>query len=231
VINQFIERNEGDNMPKKDIKDMTPEDVVRPPLPDKMPSMTKKQIREERDKITKERIKKLHIISERRQGAIRKIGETYYVNPEMIRNEEELARQLKTLEDSIRAGNKDQVKIKTNILKAKTKMTEAMVRFDKEKEKILQEFKEKRDRINAIDAELNVIRAAKQSRAMDAQRATAAEVDELQDIFKALKKEVSQYKLDRHLVARVEHIQTEIEILKQQNQKIFQLLKAGGLGR
>ena len=218
-------------MPKKDISKITPDDIVNPSLPDEMPSMTKAEIRVARNKIQTNRAKKLHILAERKIGAIKKIGEDYYVNTEMLRNEEELARQIKGLEEAIRAGNKDQVKIKKNILTAKTKMEEVLNHLEKEKDKILEEFKEKRAEINVIDSQWNQIRSAQRERSRDGLRATAHEVDELSMVFDALKKEVTGYRLDRHLVARVENLQTEIEVLKQQNQKIFQILKTGGLGR
>jgi len=228
-LESYVKRKNGDNMPKKET--ITPEDIISPPVPDELPSMSRKEIREARNKIQVNRTKRLHTIAERKIAFIKKIGEDYYINPETIRNTDELAKLIEQLDTAIRDGNTDQVKLKKNVLRAKTKMEEGLNKLDKERLKILDEFREEREKVNVVDRQWNNIKKAQRDRAHEGQRATASEVDALQKTFNTLKSEIAGYRLDRHMVARVENLQTEIQILKQQNQKIFQMMKSAGFGR
>lgn len=217
-------------MSNKKLKDLTPEDIIGIKLPKKMPSMSRQEIRIARDKITASKTKKLHELATQKMAKIEELSKKHMINMDMMRSPETLAKEIMKLEEAINRGDRTSIGIKKKVIEAKTEIEKVLKEFDKKRQKVVDHYKDEREKINVIDRDWSQIRLAQREHEADKLRATSHEVDELVSKVRGLELQIKGYRLDRHLVAQVENIKSENEVIKNQLQKVFQLLKNAGIG-
>jgi len=218
-------------MNKKKFKDLTPDDIINPSIPDKMPELSRRDIQIARDKLKAKQTKQLHELAKQKQNKMEDLSKKFFINMDMMRSPETLAKEIIKLEESIKAGNKSSIRIKKKVIEAKSELEKLMLDFDKKKEKFRQEYRDSRQTLNDQSHMWMLIRLAERNRNHDQLRATTFEVDELISKVKGLETQVKGYRLDRHLVAQVENLKVENQMMKGQLQKVFQMLKQAGIGR
>jgi len=197
----------------------------------KVPELTRTQIREKRHELHAKRTRQLAELSKKKYEKIDQIAKEYYVNLDMVRSPQQLAIEIEKYEKAIKEGNKDAIKLRENVIRAKYKIEDEIKKFDEKRKKIIEKFRKEEDALNKMDAYWREKNIEKRYRDMELRRATGEEVDALSKEFYALKKEVEKYRLDRHLVAQMENLKVENQVIKQQIQKILQILAKEGIGK
>jgi len=179
---------------------------------------------------SREKLKKTEEeINRRGRERIESLSIELQVSPEFLYNEREIAKFIKEMDKLETAGSKDAVKRKKHVLLAKTKMQTLLRELDKKRQKAFDDAmnREKDIKEQIVKRKEYVMQKIDSSR--DLQRATAKDVRNLAAKVASLESKVGKVHADEKLWAKMTNLDSRIQVLDNQIQKILRLIKNANL--
>jgi len=189
---------------------------------------TMAQIQKERNEMKRKLRDKLEMLGRQQIDFFMTLGKEYAINIDMLRSENDLAIEIRGLEEAIAQGNKEAIQVKKTIIQAKTNLEKQLKVFADRKRKLIDESNVKEKPLDERQAVLTEAITRQADENYQKVRATKQEVDALTDGFNQLRQEVNRYKVDRHLIAQVENLKAENAVVKGQLQKILTVMRSRG---